>query len=158
MFCQLCGSKLQEKEIANEGYIPYCSKCDQLFFPKVNIAMIAILTNSQNEICLIEQNNLSKFKVLLAGYIKPGETLENCVRREIQEEVGIEVHKTTYLKSHFYDRKGVLMVGYHAETLNHDFNIDKNEIDNATWYHKDDALHRIREGSIAYQLVKEFLT
>ena len=53
MYCCVCGNILEVKIIKNEGDIPYCSNCDKLFFPKVDIAMIAILTNDKNQICLV---------------------------------------------------------------------------------------------------------
>lgn len=157
MFCTVCGSEMDLKTIDKEGSIPYCKSCDKLFFPKVDIAMIAVLTNNLNQVCLVNQNQLSQHKVLIAGYIKPGETIEECVKREILEEVGVEIERCTYLKSHFYDNRQVLMVGFHAVTNNHNLVIDKNEIDSASWYELDDALWRIREGSIAYLLYQQFL-
>ena len=157
MFCTVCGNELELKTIDKEGEIPFCKKCNQLFFPKVNLAMIAILTNTKNQICLINQKALSQYKVLLAGYIKPGETLEDCVKREIFEEIGIQIKQCEYLNSHFYDRSNVLMAGFHAVTDQLDFVIDDTEVDNANWYELNDALHRIREGSIAYMLVQQYL-
>jgi NAD+ diphosphatase len=157
MYCTICGSDLELKTIDKEGEIPFCKKCNKLFFPRVNLAMIAILTNTKNQICLINQKGENKYKVLLAGYIRPGETLEECVKRELFEEVGVEVIQCDYLKSHYYEKNEVLMVGYHALTNQFDLNIDESELDNANWYELDDAIKRIREGSIAYQLVREYL-
>ncbi|XMB72987.1 NUDIX domain-containing protein [Mycoplasmatota bacterium WC30] len=157
MYCTICGSDLELRTIVNEGDIPFCRKCDKLFFPRVNLAMIAILTNTKNQICLINQKGASEYKVLLAGYIKPGETLEECVKREIAEEVGLDIIKCEYLNSHYYDKSEVLMVGYHALTNQSNFKIDEDEVDNANWYELDDAIGRIREGSIAYLLVEQYL-
>jgi len=155
MYCTICGNELEFKRINNEGEIPYCINCDKLYFPKVDIAMIAILTN-KDKVCLLNQNNISKHKVLIAGFTKPGETLEECVRREIKEEVGIDIINCNYLNSYFYDKKEVLMVGFHAETKQLKLEIDKNEVDSASWYDKDDVIGRIREGSIADMLYKQF--
>lgn len=157
MYCVKCGSNLSTKYIKNEGDIPYCENCDELFFEKTNIAMIAILVNKFNEICLINQKDVSKYKVLIAGYLKVGETIEECVAREIKEEVGINVSNVTFLKSHYYENNKVLMMGFYANTLESDLVIDQDELDNASWYKLDDSLHRIREGSIAYQLVKQYI-
>ncbi len=157
MYCSECGNKLDVKEITNEGNIPYCSSCDKLFFPTIKLAMIAIVTNDKNQICLVNQNGDNRYKVLIAGYVKPNETLEECVKREIKEEIGIDVIHVDYLNSHSYDSKQVLMVGFNAQTTQTEFHMDPNEIDQVDWYEYNDALHRIREGSIAYQLVKQFL-
>lgn len=157
LYCTECGNKLDVKEIANEGNIPYCPTCDQLFFPKLNLAMIAIVTNDQNQICLVNQKGNGQYKVLIAGYVKPNETLEDCVKREVKEELGIEVKDVHYLNSYAYESKQVLMVGFHAKAIQTELNIDPNEIDHAEWYAYHDSVHRIREGSIAYQLVNQFL-
>ena len=157
MYCTICGSELEKKSIEKEGEIPFCKKCNKLYFPTVDIAMISILTNSKNQICLINQNKLSKYKVLIAGYIKPGESLEDCVEREIKEEVGLDITHCNYLNSHHYEKSNVLMVGYHAVTEQYEFQIDETEVDNAAWYNLDDAIGRIREGSIAYLLVKQYI-
>lgn len=157
MYCSQCGQLLDVKEIDNEGSIPYCSACDKLFFPKVDLAIIAVVTNEKNQICLVKQQLESQYKVLIAGYIKPNETLEACVRREIKEEIGINVDHVEYINSYFYDRKQVLMVGFNAKTIHEDLKIDPAEIIEANWYNYHDSLDKIREGSIAHKLVKEFL-
>ena len=155
MFCTVCGNELEFKTIINEGEIPFCKECNKLHFPKIDIAMIAILTN-KDKVCLIDQKEVSKCKVLIAGFIKPGETLDDCVRREIKEEVGIDTTKCNYLNSHFYENNEVLMVGFHAETEQLDLVIDKHEVDSANWHDKDDVIGRLREGSIADMLYKQY--
>jgi len=156
MYCTECGNELIIKDINKEGEIPFCKTCEKLFFPKVDLAMIAILTNSKNQVCLINQKNRLDYKVLLAGFIKPGETLEDCVRREIKEEVGVEVYNCNYLNSHFYENNNVMMVGFHAETFDEDLVIDDDELECASWYDFEDVIGRIREGSIADMLYKQF--
>ncbi|MBU1145780.1 MAG: NUDIX domain-containing protein [Firmicutes bacterium] len=156
MYCSLCGKKLELKNIHNEGEIPFCKECHKLYFPRIDIAIIAILTNDKSEVCLTNQNKEGKYKVLIAGFVKPNETLEECVIREIKEEVGIDVLSCSYLNSYHYDTNNVLMVGFHAKTSQSDFLIDKEEIDNAAWYDLHDVIGRIREGSIADLLYKQF--
>ncbi len=157
MYCSKCANELTLKEVRNEGNIPYCKKCNELYFPKVYLAMITILINNLNQICLVEQSSSSKYKVLLAGYIKPKERLEECVKREVKEEVGINVSRVEYLNSHYYDQKDVLMYGFASYTNEYDFEIDLDEIYKATWYDQSECLQYIREGSIAYKLVKQYI-
>lgn len=158
MYCTKCGNILGTKNIKNEGDIPYCASCDELFFEKSNVAMIAIVVNKKNQICLINQRVLSPFKVLIAGYRKVDETIENCVKREVQEEIGVTVTKTMFLSSHYYEKNNVLMLGFVAKTDDMDLTIDTDELESADWYEKDDCLWRMREGSIAYQLVREYIS
>lgn len=158
MYCTICGKELGVKNIHNEGEIPFCLECNKLYFPRVDIAIIAILTNAKNQACLTNQNLEGKYKVLIAGFVKPGETLEECVKREIKEEVGIDISTSRYMNSYHYENKSVLMVGFHAKTDQEDFLIDEEEIDHASWFEFEDCLHQIREGSIAHQLFKQFLS
>ncbi len=157
MYCSICGKKLDTKEIHNEGTIPYCINCNKLFFPRVDIAIIAILTNTNKEVCLTSQKKEGTYKVLIAGFVKPNESLEDCVKREIKEEVGVDVTSCVYLNSYHYDKNSVLMVGFHALTEQFDFVLDEEEINQAAWYDKKDCLNLIREDSIAHQLMKQFL-
>lgn len=158
MYCTICGKELELKHIHNEGEIPFCLDCNKLYFPRVDIAIIAILTNAKDQVCLTNQNKEGKYKVLIAGFVKPGETLEECVKREIKEEVGIDVTASRYMSSYHYEGNSVLMVGFHAQTDQEDFLIDEEEIDNVSWYEVEDCLHQIREASIAHQLFKQYLS
>lgn len=157
MYCSICGNELETKEIHNEGVIPYCANCNKLYFPRVDIATISILTNSRNEVCLTTQNKEGTYKVLIAGFVKPGESLEECVKREIKEEIGIDVATCEYLNSYHYDKNDVLMVGFHATTDQYDFALDETEIKEASWHQKEECLSLIRSGSIAHRLMKQFL-
>lgn len=156
MYCSNCGKLTTLKHVHNEGDIPFCESCNKLFFPTINVAIIAILTNQLGEVCLVDQSSNSSYKVLIAGFIKPEETLEDCVTREILEELGVRVSSCQYLNSYFYGNNNVLMVGYHATTNEVNFTIDKTEIDHAQWFKVDDVIGRMREGSIADQLYRQF--
>ena len=70
----------------------------------------------------------------LAGFVEPGESLEQCVRREVREEVGVEVHNLRYLASQPWPFPHSLMVGYHAEYRSGDIVIDGVEIEDARWW------------------------
>ncbi|MBU1020515.1 MAG: NUDIX domain-containing protein, partial [Firmicutes bacterium] len=96
------------------------------------------------------------YKVLIAGFVKQGERLEECVAREIKEEVGIEITRCTYINSHYYNRNNVLMVGFHAETDQTEFIKDEIEIHEVDWYNKHEVIGKIRDGSIADMLYKQF--
>lgn len=157
MYCEQCGTKLGTRFVKNEGEVPYCNTCEKLFFEKSNVAMIAIVVNKDNKICLVNQKGAPKYKVLIAGYLKVGETIEQCVEREIKEEIGLTISEITFMKSHYYDNKNVLMMGFYAKTNDIEFEIDEEEIESANWYNQDDCLWRIREGSIAYQLVTQYI-
>jgi len=86
--------------------------------------------------------------------MKLGESAEETAVREIKEETGLDVVKLEYIKSYPYEKKEMLMLGYKAIVKKADF-ILSGEVDSAVWVKYEDALSLLREGSIAWQLVKE---
>ena len=90
-FCPMCGRGLEEKFSWDEGGVPYCSHDDIMFFdtPRPCI-MVAIIKD--DEILLLKQSYIyENSKVLLSGYVSNNETAEEAVRREVEEEAGIEI-------------------------------------------------------------------
>ncbi len=71
---------------------------------------------------------------VLAGFVEPGETLEECVRREIKEEIGIEVENIRYFSSQSWPFPDSLMIGFLADYSSGEINIDQTEIRNADWF------------------------
>lgn len=88
-FCHECGTKLTQKELENEGMVPFCPKCEAFRFPMYNVAVSMIVINKQtNKILLIKQYG-KDYYVLVAGYVNRTEQLEHAVAREIKEETGM---------------------------------------------------------------------
>ncbi|MFK5883806.1 MAG: NUDIX domain-containing protein [Candidatus Izemoplasma sp.] len=156
-YCLECGTKLITKYVKDEGLIPYCESCNKLYFEKVDSAVLVILLNEKDEVCLLKQHDVNTHHVLIAGYITPGETLEGTVAREVLEEVGIKIKTCEYIKSYYYEKKDVLMFGFKAVTNNSKLMINKAEVDDALWVEKSKVLNYLRNGSIGRQLFKEYL-
>lgn len=154
-YCPHCGTKSGKKEIGDEGTIPFCEKCNIPLWDMFTTSIIAAVVNEQNEIALLRQNYVSATKyVCVAGVMKIGESAEETVVREIKEEIGLDVEKVQYIKSYSYEKKEMLMLGYMAVVKKDVFKLSK-EVDSAAWVKFEDALALLREGSIAWQLVKE---
>ena len=81
------------------------------------------------------------------------ESAEDAVIREIREEIGLTVKKLEFIRSYPYDKKEMLMLGYKATVDKADF-VMSGEVDSAEWVKLEDALDLLREGGIAWQLVK----
>ena len=138
--------------------IPFCEPCDTPLWDMFTTSIIAAVVNEQNEIALLRQNYVSATKyVCVAGIMKMGESAEETVVREIAEALGLTVKECTYVRSYPYEKKEMLMLGYKAVVDKKEF-VLSGEVDSAEWVKQDQALSLLREGSIAWNLVKEVLS
>lgn len=153
-YCPHCGEKLVSKEIGDEGLVPYCESCHVPLFDMFSTCIICAVVNENKEVALIQQSYLNTQKfVCVAGYMKIGESAEDCAIREIEEEIGQKVETIQFIRSYPYEAKEMLMLGFKATVKKSEFHLS-GEVDNAVWFPYDEALSKIREGSIAWQLVK----
>lgn len=156
-FCPDCGSRLRKKEIGDEGLMPYCESCHKPIFDLFTTCIITLVLNEQNEAALLRQDYISKeFSCLVAGHMKSGETAEEAVLREVEEELGVTVTDIQYLKSYYYSKKDMLMLGFITKTASREFHLSK-EVDKAEWIPLKEAPLLLREGSIARQVVLDYL-
>lgn len=154
-YCSQCGSKAIKKEIGDEGAIPFCPQCNTPLWDTFTTCIIAAVVNEYNEVALLKQEYVSKTKyVCVAGIMKPGETAEKTVTREIKEEIGQEVTDLQYVESYFYKKKDMLMLGFKASVKKKDIEIS-DEVDSAEWFSLEEAPNYLREGGIGWQLVKK---
>ncbi len=154
IYCPHCGNKLIKKEIGDEGFIPFCENCDIPLWDMFTTSIIAAVVNEQNEVALLRQNYVSTSSyVCVAGIMKIGESAEDTVIREVKEELGLDVIDLKFIKSYPYEKKEMLMLGYKAIVKKSDFSIS-GEVDSVKWVKFENALSLLREGSIAWQLVK----
>lgn len=154
LYCPYCGEKLIKREIGDEGRIPYCNRCEIPLWDMFITSVICAVVNEYNEIALLRQKYVSATKhVCVAGIMKTGESAEDAAVREIKEEIGLDVCNLQFIKTYPYDKKEMLMIGFKAEVKKADFHISK-EVDSVEWVTYTDALSKLREGGIAWQLVK----
>jgi len=85
-----------------------------------------------------------------------GEEAEETAVREIKEEIGLETEQIDFVKSYYYEKKEMLMLGFHAKVKKAEFTLSQ-EVDEVEWVPFEKALGLIREGSIAWQLVKKVI-
>ncbi len=153
-YCPHCGQKLILKEIGDEGMIPFCQDCNIPLWDMFTTSIIAAVVNEYNEVALLRQNYVSATKyVCVAGIMKIGESAEETVVREVAEEIGQRVDELEFIRSYPYEKKEMLMLGYKAKVKKKDF-VLSGEVDSVEWVKFENALSLLREGSIAWQLVK----
>ncbi|PKL26122.1 MAG: NAD(+) diphosphatase [Spirochaetae bacterium HGW-Spirochaetae-3] len=149
-FCGRCGAPNGDKpdEIAR-----LCPGCGALAFPRISPAVLAVVRRGDR--LLLARN--ASFKAgtwsVLAGFVEPGETLEGCVRREVLEEVSIEVEPRAYLGSQPWPFPDQLMVGLSAEWASGELAPDGVEIAEAGWFGPDDHPPLPMPGSLSRRLI-----
>jgi len=142
------------RQVGDEGVIPYCAACEVPLWDLFTTSIIAAVVNEYDEVALLRQDYVSTTNhVCVAGVMKPGESAEETVVREISEELGLRVKSLKYIKSYPYEKKEMLMLGFQAVVDKQEFTLS-GEVDAAEWVRFEDALPLLREGSIAWQLVK----
>lgn len=135
-----------------------CSACGSTIYPRISPAVIVAVT-SAGRLLLARSGRFPKRRMfsVIAGYVEPGETLEDCVRREIREEVGLEVRGIRYFGSQAWPFSGSLMVGFTAEHAGGEIQVDGREIVEARWVTADDLPEIPGKISISRQLIDWFV-
>jgi len=145
-YCMECGTKLVPRELRNEGMIPYCETCQAFRFPVFNTA-VSMIVRHADKILLIRQYGGDEY-ILTAGYVNKGEDAEDAARREIKEELGLEVSELHFNHSHYYKYSNTLMLNFTAEVTGNEARPNE-EIDNYAWFSEEEAREKIRKNSLA---------
>ncbi|GAA0203851.1 hypothetical protein GCM10009123_08930 [Kangiella japonica] len=136
-FCGYCGSETYSNKA---GFVRTCSNksCQQEHFPRTDSAVICAITNN-DKILLGRQTSWPEHRYsVIAGFVEPGETLEQAVAREGFEETGLRLKNINYFKSQPWPFPQSLMVGFTAETQDYDIQLRDKELENAKWFTRDD--------------------
>lgn len=153
-YCGACGT-LNEEAAGERAKV--CPACGLMSFPRISPAVIvAIVKGDQILLARAKRFTHCLFSVI-AGFVEPGETLEECLRREVREEVGLEIANIRYFGSQPWPFPDSLMIAYTAEYAGGEIRIDPGEIAEAGWFSADN-LPRIPEKlSIARELIDWFV-
>lgn len=128
-FCSHCG---HETEVHPLEYAMICPTCRYRQYPRVQPCVITIITRGEDEILLAQSvRNKGKMYGLIAGFVEVGETLEDAVRRETLEEVGLHLKNIRYLASQPWPFPSNLMLAFHAEYESGDIKLQEEEISDA---------------------------
>ena len=153
-FCGRCGSKT---ETAPSERAQICPDCGLMCFPRLSPAII-VRINKGDQILLARNHRFptGRFSVL-AGFVEPGETLEEAVAREVREEVGIRVRNIRYFDSQPWPFPNSLMLGFTAEYAEGEIVIQEDELDEAHWFGRDELPDLPPAISIARRLIDDFV-
>ncbi|KAK8660134.1 hypothetical protein V6N13_051068 [Hibiscus sabdariffa] len=145
IFCGHCGDKTVPKEA---GRMKQCSNelCKKTIYPRLDPVVIMLVIDRENDRALLGRQPRFPPRMwsCLAGFIEPGESLEEAVRREAYEETGIEVGEVVYHSSQPWpvgpsSLPCQLMVGFFAYAKSLDINVDKEELEDAQWHNREDV-------------------
>ena len=151
-FCPACGRQLAGRPLGDEGIVPWCDACSRPWFDCFSTCIIAAVVNAAGEVLLQRETRRPEREVLVAGYIKPGESAEDAARREIAEETGLHAESLRYMGSWPHMDGNMLMLGYCARAEGAAAPAS-GEVLSARWTSMDNAVTSLREGSIAQQVV-----
>ena len=129
--CPRCGGVL---EAAAAGHVLTCIQCGAQQFPRTDPAVIMVVTDGER--CLLGRQEAwpeGRYSTL-AGFVDPGESLEEAVRREVAEEVGVQIGEVTYVGNQPWPFPASLMVGFFAHALTTEISVDGDEISDARWF------------------------
>ena len=153
-FCGACAKPLvrHSKERAM-----HCQGCGLFFYPRINPVVITLI-HKGDSILLARRTDpgFNHFWSVVAGFVEAGESLENAVQREINEEVGIKVKNIRFIASQQWPFPNNLMAGFYAEYESGTIKPDGEEIGEAGWFTKDELPRIPSKVSIARQLIDAF--
>ena len=161
-FCGICGGPC---EVLSAGHVMHCTSCDVSHFPRTDPAVIMLVHRGDHALLGHSHRfpNTTMYSTL-AGFVEPGESLEEAVRREVLEEAGVRVGQVQYHSSQPWPFPASIMLGFYGEALSEDITIDPAELLDARWFsraeirdHAGSGFSLPRLDSIARRLIEDWL-
>lgn len=166
-FCARCGARTDMQEA---GYKRQCPSCEAEHFPRTDPVVIMLPVKGDHALLGRQAGWPEALFSALAGFMEPGETIEEAVARETLEEAGLPVTEVCYHATQPWPFPASLMIGCHAEVEHMDFKVDEKELAEARWFSRDELKQAIADNmtghsdlmvppamAIAHQLIKAFI-
>ena len=135
-FCGCCGAKMRAGTTERSMV---CTDCGHTEYPKICPAVIVAIRNGDKLLMSRYARGTYRRYALIAGYVEVGETFEECVRREVMEEVGLKVKNIRYYKSQPWSFSGTLLFGFYCDLDGDDtLTVDHDELSMASWFNRED--------------------
>lgn len=153
-FCGRCGNKTKHSETERAVI---CTSCGHVIYPKIMPAVIVGVTNG-NELLLTKYANRNlPYYALIAGFVEIGETVEECVQREVMEEVGLKVKNIKYYKSQPWGVVQDVLMGFFCEVDGDTtIKLERNELKEAIWTAREDIIGQSDDWSLTHNMMMKF--
>ncbi len=153
-FCGRCGAETEDHP---EDRAKVCPNCHLVSYPRLSPSIIVLVTRGEEMLLARNANWPANMYSTLAGFVEPGESIEQTVHREVEEEVGIRVRNLRYLGSQSWPFPNSLMLGFHAEYDSGDIVCQEGEIADARWFRYDDLPNVPPGTAISRWLIDDFI-
>ena len=146
-FCAKCGAKSRAEQ---SGLMRECPACETEHYPRVNPVVIMMVTHGDHCLLGAGHNFPDGAFSALAGFVSPGETPEDAVKREVMEEGDLRVADPAYIFSQTWPFPSQLMMGFSCEAADREIKIDMKELRDARWFSKETVEHVFAKKSDAF--------
>jgi len=153
-FCSRCGAPTVQRETERSKE---CPQCGQIHFPRLAPAVIVLVERGNQLLMARSRHFAAGMFSVLAGFVEPGETLEEAVAREVKEESGIRVKDIRYFGSQPWPFPHSLMIGFMAQYAGGEITLEDSELEAAGWYTADLLPPQPGKISIARKLIDAFV-
>lgn len=154
-YCGCCGAPMKwQTEISK-----HCTECGKELWPQLQTAIIVRVTrNGGDEILLVHAHNFrGHFYGLVAGFVETGETLEECVKREVWEETHLRIKNIRYFASQPWPYPAGLMVGFTAEYESGELKLQREELGGGGWFNRENLPEIPNRSSLARWLIDDWI-
>lgn len=152
-YCPMCGvPTVQISPIAKQ-----CPECRQEIYPRISPAIIVLIRKGDSILLVHARNFRGTFKGLVAGFLEPGETLEECVHREVMEETGLTIKNLKYFGSQPWPYPSGIMIGYTAEYESGTIKLQDEELSAGAFYSREHLPELPKKLSIARKMIDAWL-
>lgn len=153
-YCGLCGGEMAWHTPISKC----CTRCGEEIWPQLNTAIIVLVHRGEEALLVKAKSFRRDFYGLVAGFVETGESLEECVQREVREETGLEITNLRYYSSQPWPYPMGLMVGYHADYAGGDIRLADGELRDAAFFRRDNLPTIPEKLSMARMLIDDWIS